>query len=129
MSVKRYRKQPVDIDAMQWDGTDERADEIYEWTGRKCENFGTPVIATMFMVLGEDDAYEVFRCYDEDYEVIPGNAIDRLIDDGFTATLRVEKSDQWANLRTGDWVIRESDGIGFYPCAADVFAATYAEVD
>jgi hypothetical protein len=28
----------------------------------------------------------------------------------------------------GDWVIRETDGSGVYPCKADVFAETYEEV-
>ena len=28
-------------------------------------------------------------------------------------------------LRSGDWAIRERDGIHWYPCAADIFAATY----
>jgi putative component of toxin-antitoxin plasmid stabilization module len=37
----------------------------------------------------------------------------------------VAKHDEYAQIVTGDWVIRELDGSGFYPCRADVFAATY----
>lgn len=28
----------------------------------------------------------------------------------------------------GDWIIREPDGIHYYPCKPDVFAATYEPV-
>lgn len=31
-------------------------------------------------------------------------------------------------VHLGDWVIRESDGSGYYPCAPDVFAQSYEEV-
>lgn len=33
----------------------------------------------------------------------------------------------WVPLATGDWIIRGVKG-EFYPCEADVFAATYEEV-
>lgn len=29
------------------------------------------------------------------------------------------------SVRTGDWIIREIDGSGYYPCSADAFTATY----
>jgi hypothetical protein len=32
---------------------------------------------------------------------------------------------QQAALADGDWVIREPDNRGFYPCKPDIFAATY----
>lgn len=41
------------------------------------------------------------------------------------ARLFVIKGDAWATLDPGDWVIREQDGTGYYPCAADVFDQTY----
>jgi hypothetical protein len=28
-------------------------------------------------------------------------------------------------LKVGDWVLKESDGSGYYPCRADIFEATY----
>lgn len=31
-------------------------------------------------------------------------------------------------LKDGDWIMPESDGVHFYPCDAEVFAATYEEV-
>lgn len=32
----------------------------------------------------------------------------------------------FVTVNPGDWIIAESDGLGFYPCAPDVFEATYA---
>jgi hypothetical protein len=49
--------------------------------------------------------------------------------DSSTLLLWVAKSNKWCELELGDWVIRESDGIGVYPCKGDIFAATYNPVD
>lgn len=35
---------------------------------------------------------------------------------------------QQAFLESGDWVIAEPDGRGYYPCKPDIFAATYEPV-
>lgn len=35
------------------------------------------------------------------------------------------KHDNWYVLYQGIWVLRELDGSGFYPCAPEVFKATY----
>lgn len=32
-------------------------------------------------------------------------------------------------VHEGDWIITELDGSGYYPCADDVFHATYEEVE
>lgn len=37
----------------------------------------------------------------------------------------VEKSKAWCVLKPGDWIVREPDGEGNYPCAAKPFAAKY----
>jgi hypothetical protein len=36
---------------------------------------------------------------------------------------------QRAYLESGDWVIAELGGRGFYPCKPDIFAATYEPVE
>lgn len=41
----------------------------------------------------------------------------------------IEKSNAWGCIEVGDAVIRESDGIGVYPCAKAVFEATYEPVE
>ena len=129
-NVKTFRKKPVEIQAMQWDGEYDTADALWEWTqfvvSRKED--GTPhMVATDFMVLGEDDSYEVFRCYDEDLEPIPGNEVDQRQKEGYSAVIRDRLHDTWVNVREGDWIIKGVQG-EFYPCRPDVFVATYDEV-
>lgn len=31
-------------------------------------------------------------------------------------------------IEPGDWILPEPDGVHFYPCKPDIFAATYEEV-
>lgn len=40
----------------------------------------------------------------------------------------VVKPQSIATVVPGDWIMREADGAGFYPCAADVFELTYEVV-
>lgn len=40
-----------------------------------------------------------------------------------------EKADRWVNIEPGDWIIREPDGDGFYPCKPDIFASRWEPVD
>lgn len=37
--------------------------------------------------------------------------------------------EQKVYLEPGDWIIAESDGVHFYPCKPDIFAATYEAVE
>lgn len=39
--------------------------------------------------------------------------------------LWVEKSQAWCDLAPGDYVVREPDGHGYYPCKPDVFTTNY----
>lgn len=41
----------------------------------------------------------------------------------------VLKAQSVATIEPGDWIMRELDGSGFYPCACDVFDATYAPTE
>jgi hypothetical protein len=45
--------------------------------------------------------------------------------EGGALPLWVVKSSATCRVERGDWIIRERDGSGFYPCNADVFAAIY----
>lgn len=45
------------------------------------------------------------------------------------AWLYVHKARAMAEIEVGDWVLREPDGAGFYPCKRDVFEATYEAVE
>ncbi len=40
--------------------------------------------------------------------------------------LYVAANDAWLNLEVGEWILRDS--LGFYPCKAEIFAATYEPV-
>ena len=50
---------------------------------------------------------------------------DGQFDGAYFIRLHVQKGQAWARVDPGDWVIRELDGHGFYPCAGPVFEATY----
>lgn len=39
------------------------------------------------------------------------------------------KQGQWVPCKVGEWIIQESDRSGFYPSAAEVFAARYVEAE
>jgi beta-galactosidase beta subunit len=38
-------------------------------------------------------------------------------------------NNQLVNLALGDFVIPEPDGVHYYPCNSDIFAATYEAID
>ena len=89
---KKYRKKPVEIEAMQWTG--DNADALAQWTDGS------------FWTVCEED-----RTDDPDH----------------TACLYVEANSRHLGIPTGEWVLRDS--AGFYPCRADIFAATYEVVE
>lgn len=121
---KTFQKKPVRIKAVQWDGSDERADELWEWTAKS--NAVGNAWPTMFMVLGDYDAYDVFGDYDDELEVV-GTAVKDRIEQGYSAVVRDVLHDTWVNVATGDWIIQGLQG-EFYPCKPDVFDASYDEV-
>ncbi|MBU8834161.1 hypothetical protein [Mycolicibacterium goodii] len=119
----RYRKKPVDVDVMRWDGSDESAEALWEWTTRVVTTNpdGSPHMTTsQFLVLKDwanSDAADVLGEADEQ----------RRVDEGYTAVVFDELHDTWVNVRTGDWIIRGVKG-EFYPCHPDTFAETYEPV-
>lgn len=42
--------------------------------------------------------------------------------------LHVAKGDAWVTVHPGDFIIKERDGSGFYPCARSEFVSRYDEV-
>ena len=91
----RYRKRPVEIDAVQWDGTNESATPIINWI---LSNGGSATY--------QCDGDTCTDIPDEDHHI----AIPTL-----EGTMRVSP---------GDWVIKGVQD-EFYPCKPDIFAATY----
>lgn len=104
--MARYRKKPVVVDASQY-GTDSNAvyllaEFILE---RPPEEISDSQICDVLLPTGLWDP--------------PDNA---------GLKLWVIKSNEWCDLEVGDWVIKESDGVGVYPCKKDIFSATYEAV-
>ena len=95
---KRYRKKPVEIEAMQWDGTAEGATPIIDW------------VLT-------NDGVATYRC--DSVDGCPGTAGTHYI------AIRTLEGDMLTNAH--DLVIRGIKG-EFYPCKPGIFAATYDEV-
>ena len=85
MTAKRYRKKPVVIEAVQWDGTVAHAGYITGWIA----NHG----------------HEVVYCPDMPY-------------------IQIKTPEGRVLVSPSDWIIRGVAG-EFYPCRADIFAATY----
>lgn len=117
----KFRKRPVVIEAMQWDGDEfgERIEELIEWTDQlHTTDTGRMLVRTLFMALRSDDVLDVFD-YDD---------IRQRIKDGYTAVVWDKLHDCWVNVATGDWIIKGVQG-EFYPCRAEVFAETYEAAD
>lgn len=94
---QRFRKKPVVIDAMQWDGTAAGASPIIDW------------------ILSSDGSAK-YSCADVRPSGCPGT------EDAHLLMISTLEDDMRASL--GDWVIRGVAG-EFYPCKPDIFAATY----
>lgn len=90
--MSRYRKLPVEIDAVQWTG--DNAAELDAFAGA---NFA------------------------------PTHPDDRDGDPESTAAVFDVLHSTWVLAYDGQWIIRGIKG-EFYPCAGDVFAATYEAV-
>lgn len=101
MSTPRmFRKKPVTIEAMQWDGTAEGAGPILNWiheNGGSCD----------------------YRCDPDKHGRCPER------EEAHWISIRTLEGEMSA--RRGDWIIRGVAG-EFYPCKTAEFAATYEEV-
>lgn len=119
-TIQKFRKKPVEIEAMQWDGDPwgDRCGELIDWTDDMHENErGKLVVRTLFMALDSDDARDTLG--DDD-------AHERALS-GYTAVVWDDLHGTWVNVSTGDWIIKGVQG-EFYPCRPDVFRDTYDAV-
>jgi hypothetical protein len=94
----KFRKKPVVIEAMQWDGTATAATPILDWT----------------LSHGSTASY---RCADPD----------RCSENEDDHTIAIPTPEGTMSATAGDWIIRGVQG-EFYPCKPDIFAATYEAV-
>jgi hypothetical protein len=99
--MDRYRKRPVEIEAVQWDGTAEGATRIIDW----------------ILSHGSTASYTCSnpdRCAENDGDTPHSISIHTL-----EGTMRSDLD---------DWIIRGVQN-EFYPCKPDIFAKTYEPVE
>lgn len=102
----KFRKKPVTVEAMRFDGTTAETMEVYRWIEENTAGSFDP----MHQIMG-------FKPWPES-----GVAIDPRDGRLIIATL---EGAHWADV--GDWIICGVAG-EFYPCKPDIFDATYEEV-
>lgn len=100
MSVRKFRKKPVVIEAMQWDGSAESATPIVNWA---LSHDGLSVRYHEHLMDGD------FIAHPDPY-------------------LWVDTLEGRMIASAGDWIIRGING-EFYPCKPDIFAKTYEAVE
>lgn len=111
--MAKYRKKPVEIEALRWDGSDERSLEIREWA--------EPAVAIV-----DTDHIKHLWDYDAGAYIMPNGKVifgapfrERCL---IVLTLEGEMV-----AREGDYIIRGVQG-EVYPCKPDIFEATYERV-
>jgi hypothetical protein len=97
----KYRKKPVVIEAVQWDGGAENATPIIDW------------ILSSGHTASWDEAHEAWESEDgcQGYAAEPEHLAIHTLE----GTMRADP---------GDWIVRGIKG-EFYPVKPDIFAATY----
>ena len=109
MSVKKYRKKPVEIEAMQMPyESSNGAYEVYRWV----EENTAGSFDCLPIIKGDEDAFWPKSGVSIDPR--DGRMVIATLEGGHLVDL-------------GDYVIRGVQG-EFYPCKPDIFAATYEEV-
>lgn len=102
--IKKYRKKPVTIEAIQWTGKN-----LVDVTAFLCNQ-------TRKEALKEINSSDIFLKKWDDYESI-------VLGDG------LDINTLWGRMKAsiGDYIIKGVNG-EFYPCKPDIFAKTYEEV-
>lgn len=115
-NVQTFVKKPIEVDAIQWTGTDERAREISKWvlvSGYDLEEMRFPV--GEFIALGSDRSHEVFG---------PARTA-QWINEGYSACVYDISHSAWLGVHTGAWIIKGLQE-EFYPCDEEDFQTIYA---
>lgn len=119
---KKYRKKPVTIEAVQWDGTVEGATPIIDWI---LTNGGT----ARYVDKGED--HPMRYPHEQGKIVDPRDGLDYPNGKALAtapAFLVIETLEGAHRQDAQDFTIKGVAG-EFYPCKPDIFSATYEEVD
>lgn len=101
--IRTFRKKPIEIKAVQWDGTEKTFNEI----------------VLLFLADGHSNFEHLPRPPDDTYV---HNGIGVSCESVFIPTL-----EGTMETRPGDWIIKGIKG-EFYPCKPEIFELTYEEV-
>lgn len=112
MSIERVTKKPVTVEAVQWDGTDERSAEIREWVER-IHKVGAIIDTDHLQHLWDYDA----GCY-----IMPHGQ--QIFAPFRERCLIISTLEGNMVCRPNSWVIRGVKG-EFYPCDPYIFDETY----
>lgn len=106
----RFRKKPVEVDAIQWDGTVAGATAVIDWT----------------LDLGGTASYHEERATDTSTD---SDGVEHSFPrvNPVPEHIAVRTPDATGRVFAGDWLIRGVAG-DFYPCKAAMFTATYEPV-
>ena len=114
-AVKRYRKKPIEIEAVQWDGTDSTSLAIREWAEQ-------PMSAVAVV---DTDHIRHLWSYDLGaYQMPNGKVIFAPFGERCLIVLTLEGE---MVAEPGDWIVRGVQG-EFYPRKPEIFEATYEAV-
>lgn len=107
----KYRKKPVIVDALQWNGDLLQIDEMLNFLGGSTQKFD----------------------FDKEYEIEEPTFKMKLWYpdlDGFMdeVTLDIKTLEGLMHVSKGDYVIKGVNG-EYYPCKPDIFEKTYEKVD
>lgn len=97
--MSKFRSKPVEIEAFCWSGDTAAAPEWFQ---------------------------KSHSTYPDGYQVVAGPALNDVVRCGDVLYLGTRSGTSRCDL--GDWIIREPDKDGFYPCAPSVFAAKYEPI-
>lgn len=97
----KFRKKPVEIEAMHFDGSNAEMHEVYQWIESNTQGSFDP--------MGDE---------------VPGSGVSIDPATGFMLIATLEGVMQ---AKPGDWIIRGVQG-EFYPCKSDIFEQTYEPV-
>jgi hypothetical protein len=109
-----YRKKPVEIEARQFDGTDECGRTLQSWMNGEQPDVAIYQPAGFALAANLGDINDI----DPDAEV-PTIEIPQIFS--------IRTLEGWHTVSRGDFVIRGVAG-EFYPCKPDIFEQTYEQV-
>jgi hypothetical protein len=115
MPVQTFIKKPVETDALQWTGTDERCEELRQWIFKTHHHPDEHIYPVgEFIALGTQRAQEVLG------SMMTGNWLAR----GYSAVVYDISHGAWLGVHIDDWIVKGLQN-EFYPCAPADFQTIY----